>query len=72
VPGVEHWSLDFFVIEYSGKALCHVCNETLAALKDKTFDGITILNVHGQVHSGELPADELRTMKRFLSSQDTP
>jgi hypothetical protein len=68
----EHWSLDYSVIECSGKALCHIRNETLAALKDKTFDDITRLNVHGQIRSGELPADELRAMKRFLSPQDTP
>ena len=38
----------------------------------KTFDDITRLNVHVQIHRGELLADELRAVRRFPSPKPTP
>jgi hypothetical protein len=30
----EQWSVEYFVVENKGKAVCLICNETIAVLKE--------------------------------------
>lgn len=67
----QQWTYDYFMIENNNKALCLICNETVAVLKEfnvrRHFDTkhkSKFLNL-----TGKLREDKISSLKNSLSSQ---
>lgn len=67
----EQWSIDYFIIESRNRALCLICNETLAVFKEYNIRR-HYETKHSQNYSqfiGKLRLDKLESLKLNLSSQ---
>ncbi|CAM5076914.1 unnamed protein product [Eretmochelys imbricata] len=67
----EQWSVHYLVIKSGSKALCLICNETIAVLKEynirRHYETKHLLNY--SQFKGKLCSDKLESMKPGLSSQ---
>ena len=67
----EKWSMNYFVIKSGNKALCLICNEIIAVLKEYNIRR-HYESKHSSAYSqftGKLRSDKLETLKKNLSSQ---
>jgi hypothetical protein len=67
----DQWNFQYFVIQSSNKALCLICNETIAVLKEYNIKR-HYETKHFQNHSkytGSLRTEKFEALKRGLQSQ---
>ena len=67
----EKWSKNYFVIESGNKALCLICNEIIAVLKEYNIRR-HYQSKHSSAYSqfsSKLRSDKLETLKKNLSAQ---
>ncbi|GFR31129.1 general transcription factor II-I repeat domain-containing protein 2 [Trichonephila clavata] len=69
----DQWNIQYFVIEFSNKALCLICNESIAVLKEYNIKR-HYETKHFQNYSkytGSLRTEKFEAMKRGLKSQQS-
>ncbi|UYV61751.1 EPM2AIP1 [Cordylochernes scorpioides] len=69
----DHWNIQYFVIESSNKALCLICNESIAVLKEYNMKR-HYETKHSQNYSkytGIVRTEKFEALKRGLKSQQS-
>ncbi|GFS59140.1 general transcription factor II-I repeat domain-containing protein 2 [Trichonephila inaurata madagascariensis] len=69
----DKWNFQYFVIESSNKALCLICNETIAVLKEynikRHYESKHLQNY--SKYTGSLRTEQFEALKRGLKSQQS-